>query len=125
MTDNINLSGWLIGFVSPYMINPDAGNLGAKVGFVFAGLGVPLCIAFYFLIAETKGLTFDEVSSNPDMLQRHYRLTRNHRRLFALSRCHSLTFHFLKSSSIISSATKISADTVNVRSSCIVTNMAF
>lgn len=43
------------------MINPDAGNLGAKVGFVFAGLGVPLCILFYFLMPETKGLSFDEV----------------------------------------------------------------
>ena len=43
------------------MINPDAGNLGAKVGFVFFGLGVPLCIAFYFLIPETRGLSFDEV----------------------------------------------------------------
>ncbi len=44
------------------MINPDAGNLGAKVGFVFAGLGVPLCILFYFFIPETKGLGFNEVS---------------------------------------------------------------
>lgn len=55
-------SGWLVGFVSPYMINPDAGDLGAKVGFVFAGLGVPLCILFYFLMPETRGLSFEEVS---------------------------------------------------------------
>ncbi|KAF2185845.1 general substrate transporter [Zopfia rhizophila CBS 207.26] len=52
---------WVIGFVTPYMINPDAGNLGAKVGFVFFGLGVPLCIAFYFLIPETRGLSFDDM----------------------------------------------------------------
>jgi hypothetical protein len=44
------------------MINPDAGNLGAKVGFVFAGLGLPLCVVFYFFIPETRGLNFDEVS---------------------------------------------------------------
>jgi hypothetical protein len=43
------------------MINPDAGALGGKVGFVFAGLGVPLCILFYFLMPETKGLSFEEV----------------------------------------------------------------
>jgi hypothetical protein len=43
------------------MINPDAGDLGAKVGFVFAGLGVPLCILFYFLMPETRGLSFEEV----------------------------------------------------------------
>jgi hypothetical protein len=56
-------AGWLVGFVSPFLINPDAGNLGAKVGFVFAGLGVPLCVIFYFLIPETKGLSFDDVST--------------------------------------------------------------
>ena len=44
------------------MINPDAGNLGAKVGFVFFGFGVPLCVAFWFLIPETKGFTFEDVS---------------------------------------------------------------
>lgn len=44
------------------MINPDAGDLGAKVGFVFAGLGIPLIILFYFFIPETKGLSFEEVS---------------------------------------------------------------
>ena len=43
------------------MINPDAGNLGPKVGFVFFGLGVPVSIALFFLIPETKGLSFDEV----------------------------------------------------------------
>lgn len=53
--------GWLIGFISPYMINPDAGNLGAKVGFVFFGMGVPLCVLFWFYIPETKGLSFDEL----------------------------------------------------------------
>ncbi|CAK7229752.1 hypothetical protein SCUCBS95973_007334 [Sporothrix curviconia] len=55
------VSGWLIGFVSPYMINPDAGNLGAKVGFVFAGFGVPLCILIFFYIPETKGLSFEDL----------------------------------------------------------------
>jgi hypothetical protein len=45
------------------MINPDAGALGGKVGFVFAGLGVPLCILFYFLMPETKGLSFEEACS--------------------------------------------------------------
>ncbi|KAF2094705.1 general substrate transporter [Rhizodiscina lignyota] len=53
--------GWVIGFISPYMINPDAGNLGAKVGFVFFGMGVPLCVLFYFYIPETKGLSFEEM----------------------------------------------------------------
>jgi hypothetical protein len=50
-----------LGFVVPYMINPDAGDLGAKVGFVFFAFGVPLCVLFYFFAPETKGLSFDEV----------------------------------------------------------------
>lgn len=53
--------GWLIGFITPYMINPDSGNLGGKVGFVFAGLGFPLCILFFFFIPETAGMSFEEV----------------------------------------------------------------
>lgn len=66
--------GWVIGFVTPYMINPDAGNLGAKVGFVFFGLGVPLCIVFYFLIPETRGLSFDEMDYlfNNNVSCRHF-----------------------------------------------------
>lgn len=56
------LVGWLIGFISPYLINPDAGNLGAKIGFIFAGMGVPLCILFWFFIPETMGLTYEDVS---------------------------------------------------------------
>ncbi|KAJ9611497.1 hypothetical protein H2200_004681 [Cladophialophora chaetospira] len=54
--------GWTVGFVSPYMINPDKGNLGAKVGFVFFGLGVFLCVAMFLFVPETKGLSFDDVS---------------------------------------------------------------
>jgi hypothetical protein len=61
LTSNITYRGWVIGFISPYMINPDAGNLGAKVGFVFFGLGIPLCVAFYLFMPETKGLTFEDV----------------------------------------------------------------
>ncbi|KAL3457036.1 general substrate transporter [Aspergillus heterothallicus] len=64
------LSGWVLGFVTPYMINPDEGNLGVKVGFVFFGLGVITCVLFYFYISETKGLNFDEIdylfSTNTD-----------------------------------------------------------
>lgn len=53
--------GWVIGFVTPYIINPDAGNLGGKIGYVFFGLGVINCIFLYFFCPETKGLAYDEV----------------------------------------------------------------
>jgi hypothetical protein len=56
--------GWVIGFVVPYMINPDAGDLGGKVGYVFFGLGV-ICTTLLFLYCpETKGLSYDEVTSH-------------------------------------------------------------
>ena len=45
----------------PYLINPDAANLGAKVGFIFFGLSLPLCILKYFFIPETKGISFTEM----------------------------------------------------------------
>lgn len=63
--------GWLIGFISPYMINPDQGNLGAKVGLVFFGLGVPLCLLIFFFVPETKGLSFDDVCLHLPTLRVH------------------------------------------------------
>lgn len=56
------IAGWALGFVTPYMINPDEGNLGVKVGFVFFELGLITSVLFYLHIPETKGLNFDEVS---------------------------------------------------------------
>ncbi|KAK5296117.1 hypothetical protein LTR43_005144 [Exophiala xenobiotica] len=55
--------GWLIGFVVPYMINPrpDGANMGGKVGFVFFGLGSLVAIALYFIVPDTRGLSFDEL----------------------------------------------------------------
>jgi sugar porter (SP) family MFS transporter len=59
------LTGWIFTFVTPYMINPDAGNLGLKVGYIYMAFGIPFCIAFFFFVPETKGLTFDEVCRFP------------------------------------------------------------
>ena len=56
-------SSWLTVLVIPYMINPDAGNLGGKVGYVFAGLGFVFTVLLFFYCPETKGLTTDEVSA--------------------------------------------------------------
>lgn len=52
---------WLVGFVFPYMFNPDAGNLGGKVGFIF---GVTTMIGFigcWFWLPETKDRTVAEL----------------------------------------------------------------
>ncbi|KAJ9623856.1 uncharacterized protein PV06_06810 [Exophiala oligosperma] len=48
-------------FVLPYMFNPDKGNLGGKVAFVFGGPSF-LCIAYlWFFQPETAGRTYEEL----------------------------------------------------------------
>ena len=58
-------SNWLwnfvIGFVTPYIVDPDSGNLGAKVFFIW-GSTCTLCFLFvYFFVPETKGLSLEQV----------------------------------------------------------------
>ncbi|KAL2205706.1 MFS general substrate transporter, partial [Sarocladium strictum] len=50
--------GLIMQFTVPYMINPDAGNLGGKVGFIFLGTGLIAGIGGWYLFPETKGLSF-------------------------------------------------------------------
>ncbi|KAJ9297545.1 hypothetical protein DTO271G3_4320 [Paecilomyces variotii] len=47
----------------PYMVNPDAGNMNGKVGFVFGGLALACTVVSYFYIPELKGRTFDEIDT--------------------------------------------------------------
>ncbi|KAL2862435.1 putative MFS alpha-glucoside transporter [Aspergillus lucknowensis] len=51
--------GLVMQFTIPYMINPDAGNLGGKVGFIFLGTGLVAAIGGWFLYPETKGVSFE------------------------------------------------------------------
>lgn len=58
-------TNWLLNFAiayaTPYMVDPDAGNLQSKVFFVW-GSCCFVCIAFvYFMIYETKGLSLEQV----------------------------------------------------------------
>jgi hypothetical protein len=50
------------GFIVPYIINPDAANLGAKIAYIFFGMGVIFSILLYLYIPETKGLSFEDVT---------------------------------------------------------------
>jgi hypothetical protein len=43
------------------MVDPDKGNLGAKVFFVWGSLCCCCFIYAYFLVYETKGLTLEQV----------------------------------------------------------------
>ncbi|TPR02757.1 Ketopantoate reductase PanE/ApbA C terminal family protein [Aspergillus niger] len=46
--------GLIMQFTIPYMINPDAGNLGGKVGFIFLGTGLLAAVGGWYLYPETK-----------------------------------------------------------------------
>ncbi|MCJ1396874.1 hypothetical protein MMC11_000064 [Xylographa trunciseda] len=54
--------GWIFGFTCPYMINPDEGNLGARVGLVFGFFGILAYVYVYFYVPETKDLTYTELA---------------------------------------------------------------
>ncbi|KFX99389.1 hypothetical protein O988_03889 [Pseudogymnoascus sp. VKM F-3808] len=53
--------GLIMQFTVPYMINPDAGNLGGKVGFIFLGTGLIAAIGGWYLYPETKGISFEKL----------------------------------------------------------------
>lgn len=55
------LWNWAIAFATPYMVDPDKGNLGTNVFFIWGGCNF-LCFLFAFLtIYETKGLSLEQV----------------------------------------------------------------
>ncbi|KAI4598080.1 hypothetical protein KJ359_003889 [Pestalotiopsis sp. 9143b] len=60
-------SNWLwnciIAIITPYMVDSDKGNLGAKVFFVWGSLCTCALVYAYFLIPETKGLTLEQVDA--------------------------------------------------------------
>jgi sugar porter (SP) family MFS transporter len=58
-------SNWLwnfvIGYITPYMVDADEGNLGSKVFFVW-GATCTVCVFFaYYMVPETKGLSLEQV----------------------------------------------------------------
>lgn len=56
-----SLWGLIMQFTVPYMINPDAGNLGGKVGFIFLATGLIASVGGWYLFPETKGLSFERL----------------------------------------------------------------
>ncbi|KAF3390848.1 Alpha-glucosides permease MPH2 [Talaromyces pinophilus] len=57
------VGGWLFSFVTPYMYNVDSGNLGAKTGFIYAGLTVVVFAISWFIIPETAGLSVEDIDN--------------------------------------------------------------
>ncbi|GMM27838.1 hypothetical protein DAMA08_005540 [Martiniozyma asiatica (nom. inval.)] len=60
-------SNWLwnciISVITPYMVDKDEGNLGAKVFFIWGSLCGSCLVYAIFLIPETKGLTLEEIDT--------------------------------------------------------------
>lgn len=45
----------------PYIYNVDAGNLGARTGFIFAATSILLLLASWYLIPDSTGMNTDEL----------------------------------------------------------------
>ncbi|KAH2669457.1 hypothetical protein KXV92_000974 [Aspergillus fumigatus] len=69
------VGGWLFNFITPYMYNVDSGNLGAKTGFVYAGLTVAVAVISWFLVPETAGLSVEDIDRAYEMgtAPRHFK----------------------------------------------------
>ncbi|KAG7284582.1 hypothetical protein NEMBOFW57_010960 [Staphylotrichum longicolle] len=52
---------WLTGFCSPYFINPENMNWGAKYGYIWAGSNFACGIFFFLCLPELKGRTLEEI----------------------------------------------------------------
>ncbi|PVH79629.1 MFS general substrate transporter [Cadophora sp. DSE1049] len=52
---------WLTLFIMPYIYNVDAGNLLARTGFIFAGTGLFLFVASWYLIPDTTGMDAEDI----------------------------------------------------------------
>ncbi|KAF4458788.1 maltose permease [Fusarium albosuccineum] len=55
--------GIIMFFAVPYMVNPDAGNLVGKVGFVFGGLSSIASAVCFFYIPELKQRSYQEIDA--------------------------------------------------------------
>jgi MFS family permease len=58
-------SNWLwnfvIGYITPYIVDPDQGDLGAKVFFVWGSTCCMALLFAFFFVPETKGLSLEQV----------------------------------------------------------------
>lgn len=55
------LVGAISGICLPYAVNPDQGNLGGKVAYIYGCILGLSCIGIWVYYPETKGRTFEEI----------------------------------------------------------------
>jgi hypothetical protein len=60
-------------FVLPYLFNPNAANLQAKVAFLFGGFSILSCVYLYLCHPETKGSVSPFVEAGMRWLTQHSR----------------------------------------------------
>jgi SP family general alpha glucoside:H+ symporter-like MFS transporter len=58
-----NVFGVLMNIVVPLLINPDAADLGGKIGFIFGVTAVGSLEWCYFRVPETKGRGYAELDA--------------------------------------------------------------
>jgi SP family general alpha glucoside:H+ symporter-like MFS transporter len=54
---------WIFQFTVPYMYSTEDGNLGGRVGFIFAGFSIIALAVIFFEIPEMKGLQAEELDA--------------------------------------------------------------
>jgi hypothetical protein len=59
MVNGLSSSIWSMSL--PYAINPDQGNLGGKIAFIFGSTLAISAVFIFFMIPETKGRTYIEI----------------------------------------------------------------
>ncbi|KAI8904506.1 general substrate transporter [Powellomyces hirtus] len=52
---------FVLGFTTPYIVDPDEGDLGPKIAFLWAALILAGGVFVYFLVPETRGLALEDV----------------------------------------------------------------
>ena len=55
------LSSCIWSFATPYAINPDQGNLGGKIAFIFGAVMAVSFVFIWFMVPETKNRTWIEI----------------------------------------------------------------
>jgi hypothetical protein len=55
------LSACIWGFALPYAINPDQGNLGGKIAYIFGAILVFAVVYLFFMLPETKNRSYVEI----------------------------------------------------------------